>query len=201
MSLADQVNEHAGMANAAVEDAKLLALNQTTRTLFNNDVLEHWAATRKAISQAAQKDDGTALRVEYPSDMGVVRHPANPMEFPREVILQEWEGQVQEVLARTFTARLVDLTSKESEETEEVDLPLDDLSESDKASIAPGSIFRWIIGHRYRDGEKERFTRVIVRRLPIWTAQEIRAADEEAESLHKSLFGDSQDRAAASRSG
>jgi CheY-like chemotaxis protein len=121
------------------------------------------------------------------TDFGVVHQPSVEREIPREVKLQEWEGQVQEVGSNYFSARLVDLTASENEETEEAELPLDDLIESDRALLVPGAVFRWIIGYRYMYGQKERFTRVVIRRLPMWTEQEIRSADREAADLYEAL--------------
>lgn len=77
-----------------------------------------------------------------PSDLGVVRYPSPARELPREVVLQEWEGQVQEVGERVFSARLVDLTQDSKEETEETDLPIEDLGEADRGLVIPGAIFR-----------------------------------------------------------
>jgi len=113
------------------------------------------------------------------------------------VVLQEWEGQVQEVGERVFSARLVDLTQDSKEETEETDLPIEDLGEADRGLVVPGAIFRWIIGYRWTNGEKERFTRVVIRRLPIWTEREIKSADQEAAELHNALFGNAGEWAAS----
>jgi hypothetical protein len=129
-------------------------------------------------------------------DFGIVQYPSVERTLPREIKLQEWEGQVQEVGSHYFSARLVDLTAGENEETEEAELPLDDLIESDRDLLVPGAVFRWVIGYRYLDGQKERFTRVVIRRLPMWTEQEIRSADREADDLHHALFGNHGSRAA-----
>jgi hypothetical protein len=132
-----------------------------------------------------------------PPDLGVVRYPSPARESPREVVLQEWEGQVQEVGEHVFSARLVDLTGDSKEENEETDLPIEDLGEADRRLLIPGATFRWIIGYRWANGEKERFTRVVIRRLPIWTEREIKSADQEAAELHNALFGNADQRAAS----
>jgi hypothetical protein len=134
-------------------------------------------------------------------DRRVVTLPVGPREAPREIKLQEWEGQVQEVGKTYFSARLVDLTAGETEETEEVKLPLSDITESDQMLLVPGAVFRWIVGYRYVDSVKERFARVVVRRLPVWTEQEIREADKEALELHHVLFGNDSEGAASAGSG
>lgn len=156
-------------------------------TRFNKDVLEPWARVPKRLSPIEQDGISTSMKNGDLKKDFVVHYRSVEREVPREVKLQEWEGQVQEVGSHYFSARLVDLTADEKEETEEVELPLDDLIESDRALLVPGAVFRWIIGYRYMYGQKERFTRVVIRRLPMWTEQEISAADREAADLYEAL--------------
>ena len=157
----------------------------TGRTGFNKDVLG--ARTHKTSPSSVQEvispSVGSDASLSGKNGMaqpnfGIFQYPSTEREIPREIKLQEWEGQVQEVGRDYFSARLVDLTLGEKEETEEAELPLDDLTESDRALLVPGAVFRWIIGYRYVHGQKERFTRVVIRRLPMWTNQEIKAADK-----------------------
>jgi len=166
------------------------------RTRFNAEVLNARQKRMKAFVDSTHDPEGTSLESESLDNIGIVQYPDSYLETPREIKLQEWEGQVQEVGSRYFSARLVDLTAGEREEAEEVDLPLDDLTESDRILLVPGATFRWIIGYRYTRGEKERFARIVIRRLPVWTEQEIRTADREAADLYNALFGDPHNRAA-----
>jgi len=181
------------------------------RTRFNDDAIRRWIQTDEALKTWTQAErpateltipvngQGSTTRASnvLPRDLGVVRYPSPARELPCEVVLQEWEGQVQEVGERVFSARLVDLTRESKVETEEADLPIEDLGEADRRLVVPGATFRWIIGYRWTNGEKERFTRVVIRRLPIWTEGEIRSADQEAAELHSDLFGYAGKRAAS----
>jgi hypothetical protein len=115
---------------------------------------------------------------------------------PRDT-LQEWEGRILQLEGRLIIARLVDITAGDKEETEEVELPLDDVTEADQSLLQPGAIFRWILGYSYASGRKERFARVIVRRLPVWTEREMQEADREASELHNAIFGSIENRAAS----
>jgi len=184
----------------------------TGQVRVNNDVLRRRHARRwsspdvdnTTFQSTGPKPEGTGFLTvapEGPNDLGVVTFPTSTRLIPREIKLQEWEGQVQEVGRTYFSARLVDLTADETDETEEVQLPLSDITESDQALLVPGAVFRWMIGYRYIDGVKERFTRVVVRRLPVWTEQEIRSADKEALELYNVLIGDAEERAASTGSG
>jgi len=126
----------------------------------------------------------------------VVRIPSTTVSVPREVKLQEWEGQVQEVGRQYFLARLVDLTADETEETAETELPISDVATGERDLLVEGATFRWIIGYRLIDGLKERFSRVVIRRLPMWTDKEIQSADREATKLHDDIHRGRLDRSA-----
>jgi hypothetical protein len=187
------------------------ATTLSMRTRFDDEAIRRWVQTDEALKgwmQAGRPARGPTVPVNRqdlstrapsvpPPDLGVVRYPSPARELPREVVLQEWEGHVQEVGEHVFSARLVDLTQDSKEETEETDLPIEDLGEADRRLLIPGATFRWIIGYRWANGEKERFTRVVIRRLPIWTEQEIKSADQEAAELHNALFGNAGQRAAS----
>ena len=173
-------------------------------TKLDDSVIRRWVETERPEDRRTippnGRDDSTTRPSAPPRDLGVFQYPRLARELPREEVLQEWEGQIQEVGEHEFSARLIDLTAGAKEETEESDLPIDDLVEGDRALLVPGAIFRWIVGYRWVNGEKERFTRVVIRRLPIWTEQEMRAADREAVELHHALFGNADRRTARSES-
>jgi hypothetical protein len=202
--LAEFSNNSSATEIGAVAAANLTA-SQFPRTRINDAVIKHWVEMDKLPidAQTINRDSevsATGSMIKPPEDLGVIQYPQSTRSIAREEVLQEWEGQVQEVGERYFSARLVDLTQNGTEETEESELPLDDLVEGDRALLIPGAVFRWIIGYRWEDGEKGRFTRVVIRRLPIWTEQEIKSADKEAAELHHALFGNRSRRAAAAGS-
>ncbi len=108
------------------------------------------------------------------------RRGANP---PKYIRLQEWEGFVDEVGEETFTGRLVDLTAGDKEDTELMEFPISDLSVGDRDLLKPGAIFRWMIGYEERGGTRRRISELYLRRLPVWTRQELEDADREASVL------------------
>lgn len=115
---------------------------------------------------------------------------------PREVrysfsVLQEWEGYVVSISNETFTARLVDVTKNCTIEDEEADFPLDDLEDTDRSRICPGSIFRWIIGYRRSPGgTKDRSSRIVLRNLPSWTKKELEKNQRDAAEWASKLNGE-----------
>jgi hypothetical protein len=107
----------------AAEDMRR-ATTLSMRTRFDDDAIRRWIqidAALKGWMQAGRLARGPTVPVNGhepstralsvpPPDLGVVRYPSPARELPREVVLQEWEGQVQDVGEHVFSARLVDLT-------------------------------------------------------------------------------------------
>jgi hypothetical protein len=168
-------------------------------SLFEKEVLSGWSERQRARERNETNITfgDTAEPAKTPENFGIVSYSPQIRTIPREVVLQEWEGRVEEIQGRLLIARLVDITAKETEETEQVELPLDDITEADQDLIQPGTIFRWILGYRYLYGRKEKFARIVVRRLPIWTDREMGEADKEAYELHNTIFGTSEVRSAS----
>ena len=110
--------------------------------------------------------------------------------FPREEVLQQWEGRVTEIREGEFSARLVDLTALETEEREQADFLIIDLSEADRRMLRDNALFRWLIGYRYIGSTKERFMRIVFRRLPAWTETELKLARKAAEQLESRMVWD-----------
>jgi len=105
--------------------------------------------------------------------------------------LQEWEGYVAEVGDTTFTARLVDRTAGRFVEDEAAEFPIADLSDNDRGLLAPGAVFRWVIGYlRSRGGSKRRVSQITFRRMPAWSRRELREASKAAEHFLKTTAWD-----------
>lgn len=116
--------------------------------------------------------------------------PTIPRSIDKMEILQEWEGVVTAVEKDTFTAELVDLTH-DRQSHEEADLPIDDLSSDDRQLVEVGSVFRWMIGYQIKPhGSRSRVSRIVFRRLPVWTEEEIENSKKEASDLAKSISWD-----------
>jgi hypothetical protein len=166
--------------------------------VYEKDALARWSERKDSLQRAeANADDrDTAVAPKPPENLGISPYTPMSRPIPREVILQEWEGRVEEIQGQRIIARLVDITAGEKEESEEVDIPIDDVPEADQALIQPGTIFRWILGYQYPYGRKEKFARLVVRRLPVWTEREMREADKEAYDLHNAIHGDTGIRSA-----
>ena len=102
--------------------------------------------------------------------------------------LQEWEGYVVEIKEDVFMARLVDLTARKRYESDEVTIPLEELSESDIAKMVVGSIFRWVIGYECSpEGTRKRVSQIVFRDLPRMTEGDLQAGMEWASKMAPAL--------------
>jgi hypothetical protein len=108
----------------------------------------------------------------------------------REEKLQEWEGRVTTIFSDHFVAKLIDLTAAEDHEKEQGEFPMDEVSDADRKLLRENAVFRWIIGYRYIGATKERFARIVFRRLPAWSAMELRTASQAARKLAQELVWD-----------
>ena len=96
---------------------------------------------------------------------------------PREEIKQQWSGVVTSIDINNLTVQLQDLTNPQNP-NEIIVLSRDEIDNKDQPLIQVGAQFYWSIG--YRQGikySKQRFSNIRFRRLPKWSAGEIKAAE------------------------
>lgn len=186
VDLADELGDSSGATGTHSDFIQKIADQNPRMALSLND---------------ASSTDQSALDTEHQGDTAVGFHQSAPVKlFPDKprarsaeasfYPLQEWEGYVVSITDDTFTARLVDLTANDRME-EEADFPITELSAADQGELRPGAIFRWAIGYRRtRGGNKERLSRIVLRRLPAWTESELERIRQEAEALASALHGE-----------
>lgn len=102
-------------------------------------------------------------------------------------LLQQWEGQVQQVTENSFIAVIADKTSPENDD-EEVEIDLAEVAPDDHALVRPGSLFYWSVGYEHGRGlPRQRVSRIRFRRLPGLTMRDIARAKQKAREF-RSLF-------------
>lgn len=123
-------------------------------------------------------------------------HELNRLAGPRPSqaqfqVLQQWEGEVTAISQDRFTAIIRDRTNR-TQPDEEVELPLEEVSPSDRELLEVGAVFYWNIGReRTPYGQVKRVSEIRFRRLPMWTKQDLRAIEDEAREL-RDLFRDGE---------
>lgn len=145
------------------------------------DVADHNATTSLAVAYA----DAQSEHVPAPS-RAPVRVPPIAAPGYRTQLLQQWEGVVTKVAAGEFEAMLHDLTDR-SRPRELATFSLDEVAPGDVRFVTEGSVFYWSIGYEERAGSKRRVSDIRFRRLPAWTASELRAVEREADDLFRFL--------------
>jgi len=139
----------------------------------NFNRLSELADTRQAIQSKAGLDEDTRRQLpssdELEEEVGnVIRYsaPRSPPERPMIsiVAVQEWEGAVDSVNGDSFEATLVDVSANAFRPTEKMDIPLGLIDDEDRAILAPGVIFRLVIGRERRNGTIQNKTLIYIRR-------------------------------------
>lgn len=147
------------------------------RALFTDDQSGTSGTARTATDTSARESSEPHI---------VARTPRYGGHRGRVVPLQKWEGVVERIGKDSFWVRLRDLT--DSRPDEEAEIPISEVSTSDRDLLAEGAILYWTIG--YRDdlyGQRRRESVIRLRRLPAWTDHKLRLAKAEAERFAEKL--------------
>jgi len=149
--------------NAMPEQLRRDFLERTQIREIGNDTKTHESASKAA---------GTAevLRIEG----------------SRATLLAEWSGCVLSIDEHFFYASLKGIYGEGIRgESEEADVPISDVSESDMELLHPGHFFRLCVFYEIsEDGQPRRYTQVVFRRLPAYRKFDL----ERAESIGEDLF-------------
>ena len=163
------------------------------RLAFQRSILDGWVGSTidaerglgtlsmRAEIVSPSEPAAMAARVAAVPELVVFPTPARPTTF--YLPLNEWEGVVETINpdGQTFNARVQDKTNVERPEELAV-FYVDDVSEDDRQMLTNGAIFRWVIGKRTNAfGTVERTSRLIFRRMPAYSEQAIKAADDWAD--------------------
>lgn len=100
--------------------------------------------------------------------------------------LQEWEGCVTEIRSDDFVADLLDLTAGDAVEAEEAVIPKDELSPEDRARLAIGSLFWWVVGYEASvGGARKRVSQIVFPDLPPMTEADLDRGRDWADWLYE----------------
>ncbi|MES2694659.1 MAG: hypothetical protein V4773_14385 [Verrucomicrobiota bacterium] len=147
--------------------------------------IEHRAVTASRIAhfENPQRSRRTITRQESGSSNGTVisaSFAATQAGVFHE--LSRWEGVVIQENGDEFSARLTDPYGKRADE--EAEFPIDEIPSFDRELVQQGAVFYWSIG--YWDsisGLRSRISQIRFRRLPVWSASELRKARANAGRL------------------
>jgi hypothetical protein len=173
-------------AEARADPAEILKKHYDSRSCFpRSEGTSETALFNSDVStMAASSEDRDPLPEDLPE-----RLSSRQAYIVSSHALQRWDGYVLDVGPNSFRARLTDLTSRSVQpDAEEVQISLEELDAESRALLAPGRLFQWSIGYELsRSGQKTRFSRIVVRQLPIWTSGELDQARSEAKELAQAI--------------
>jgi hypothetical protein len=137
------------------------------------------AATPRPVSTPfAFFSDGSSLKAPVP--IGLRAWKAIPTATGKTF---EWEGLVIEVGESSFKSRLRNMKGAKTEIEEIAEFDLADIPPGDRDLLQPGGIFRWVIGLESRSGTRQRYSRIVFRRLPAWTTKSLKKSDQQLKEL------------------
>ncbi len=104
------------------------------------------------------------------------------------VSVQAWEGVVEDVLEEEekVYVKLIDKTDRNASDSFAY-VPLDQFDPEDTDLIVPGAIFYWYVGYETKPSGRTRSSMIRFRRVPAWTASDLKRTEAEADELFKSL--------------
>lgn len=103
-------------------------------------------------------------------------------------VLKNWEGIVTSVENGSFFAAMRDTESESERAEDEFEIYIDNVDESDRELVQEGAVFYLTALIRYPKGEgPQKTTRIIFRRMPRWSPQDIGRAELAANNLWERL--------------
>ena len=94
----------------------------------------------------------------------------------------EWEGVVTRIERDYFQAKLKNVKGATSDSFEHAEFSVSDVPIGDRDLLCVGGIFRWVVGLESRSGTRQKYSKVVFRRLPAWTQKSL---ENEVEKLNK----------------
>lgn len=101
----------------------------------------------------------------------------------------EWSGYVVGLDSLYFSAALKGVFGEGIQgEEEDAEIPISDVSQSDKELLQVGNFFRLCVFYEIQEnGQPRRYTQVVFRRLPAYRAVDLALAAERAAEPHRAL--------------
>lgn len=158
---------------------------------YHTDVVAAIVRTRRGRPDlpSENKEPLATSKLEEPESLvwGMLPHALPETPLVQDETLQEWEGRVLNISVDVFEAALTDVTTRSETEEEVAELPLRDIRPEDLSLLREGAVFRWIISYIVHKGTKARASRIVFRRRPHWTEEQIKRADERADQVADAL--------------
>jgi hypothetical protein len=146
-------------------------------TVFSTESSFYHPETETSIQQKAASAQDVLVRI-----------PSIEASKWKVELLQRWTGHVERLTPTTFVAVICDTTNRRNAD-EEVEIELNELSDSDIPLVAPGAPFYWSIGYRVDPGgQRQRVSELRFARHPTLGSADLKAAEERAKRRATALL-------------
>lgn len=128
-----------------------------------------------------------SAKTRAPLDAFVVSQEPRPhVVVDSAVSVQAWEGEVLEVYEESFSVKLIDKTDRGAQDAF-TEIDLSEIDQDDLDLVRPGAIFYWYVSYEHRASGKKRSSMMRFRRMPAWTADDLKRTEAYADDLFSSL--------------
>ena len=132
-------------------------------------------------------DEPFSIRSRAPLDAFVVSQQPRPhAKVDSAVSVQAWEGEVLGINGESFSVKLSDKTDRSAQDTF-TEIDLSEIDRDDLDLVRPGAIFYWYVSYELRASGKKRSSMMRFRRMPAWTADDLKRTEAYADDLFSSL--------------
>ncbi len=132
-------------------------------------------------------DEPGSVRTRAPLDAFVVSQQPRPhAKVDSAVSVQAWEGEVLEIYEESLSVKLIDKTDRSAQDAF-TEIDLSELDQDDLDLVRPGAIFYWYVSYELRASGKKRSSMMRFRRVPAWTADDLKRTEAYADDLFSSL--------------
>lgn len=149
------------------------------------------SARQDLVTRTGQHSNSPDVADEWVKNVVAPKVPSWKPAPVTLVALQEWEGYVTDIREEEFDARLTDLTAQSPVETDEVTVPMEEISPEDRRKVQLGAFFRWVIGYeRSLGGTQKRVSVFVFLDLPVMTERDWEHARSWAREIRKAIVID-----------
>lgn len=150
-------------------------------------------STRADFVTASSTEDQEFFKSVQVDPPSTVRFPQTttrhfafvPDEYWKPV--KNWEGIVESVGEKRFTAIMRDLDTARDRGDSRFDIDIEDVDAGDRDLLVPGGIFYLTVGYRMRRGTRIKGMQIVFRRLPAWTGKAVQRTQSRAQELFEIL--------------
>jgi hypothetical protein len=143
-----------------------------------NQISETFLSSRPDTSLMTYFPDGKSIKT--PDPITLREWKALPTSAGKTF---EWEGIVTSVSKATFEARLMNVKGMADKFVEYADFDLQDVPDGDRDLVQPGGVFRWVVGLESRSSTRQKYSKIVFRRLPAWTQRSLQAAEKQLRNV------------------